>query len=164
MFRPLMQTRPDFAFFLARLALGLSLLPHGLAKIGIKFDGNMDIGGGLDQTVKYFSENFGLLPGFTYAAIAVEVLGSLFLIFGILARPAAAAVAVTMAMAAWKTLQGLAVVDEQQMPVTLEHVKTWWYDNPGSYHILAVGVAIAIMIRGAGWLSLDRAMSKSVVD
>lgn len=162
MFRPLLQTRPDFAFFLARVALGASLLPHGLAKVGITFDGSPDIQGGLDGTVQFFQNTFGLPPALTYAAIAVEILASLCLIFGFFGRIAALSVAGTMGVAAWKTLEGLA----GDGTVALEHVKTWWYDNPamqttyGSYHLLAIGVGLAIVIRGSGWLSIDRALSK----
>jgi len=42
----------------------------------------------------------------------------------------------------------------------------WWRDTPGettygSYHILAVGAALAIVIRGSGALSVDRALTRT---
>jgi uncharacterized membrane protein YphA (DoxX/SURF4 family) len=93
----------------------------------------------------------------------VEVLGSLALIFGFFGRIAALGVIGLMGVAAWKTM---AMQIAGGGAITAEVVKTWWYDNPqiqttyGAFHILAVAVGLALLIRGSGALSFDRAMSK----
>lgn len=162
MFRALLQTRPDFAFFLLRVALGASLLPHGLAKLGIFVDDAPPLQESIDKTVQSFGQMFGLDPIWAYLAIAAEILAPIALIIGLFGRLSALVVAGVMGVAAWKTMEmkagGTALID-------LPHVKWWWLDLPGatsygSYHILAIGVALAILIRGSGWLSLDRAFTK----
>ena len=162
MFRALLQTRPEFSLFLLRIALGITLLPHGLAKLGIFVDGAPPLQESIDKTVQIFERNFGLGPVWAYLATAAEILAPIALIVGLLGRFAALAVVGTMGVAAWKTMElkagGTALID-------LPHVKWWWMDmvgqtSYGSYHILAIAVGIAILIRGSGWLSLDRAFTK----
>ncbi len=106
----------------------------------------------------------GIPPALTYAAIATEVLGSLLLIAGFLGRFAALGVATLMSVAAWRTLE---VMVAKGGPVGARQVIDGWMDNPnspigatyGSYHVLAVGVALALLIFGSGAVAVDRALS-----
>ena len=151
MFKALLRTPNEFAMTLVRVGLGASMLPHGLAKLGL-FGPEW---GSIEGTQAMVT-GLGLgLPGWTaWLLIATEVVGAGFLILGFLGRFAALAMAVAMGVAAW-TKGGLAEGAWQ----------SWWLDHPaatsyGSYHILAVACALAILIRGSGALSIDRRLAR----
>lgn len=162
MFRALLQTKPDFTLLLLRIALGASLLPHGLAKLGILVDGAPPLSEQIDKTVASLGAAFGLDPIWVYLLIAAEILAPIALIFGLLGRFAGLVVAGVMGTAAWQVMARHAGGTEL---IDLPHVKWWWFDSVGnasmgSYHLLAIAVGLVILIRGSGMLSLDRAFSK----
>lgn len=81
---------PGFALFLLRVWLGLSMLSlHGLGKLANVLNGRF-----------VFSDNLhiGSAPTLILAT-SVEVLGSIFLVIGFMARAAALALAVSMLLA-----------------------------------------------------------------
>lgn len=154
--RALLKTPSDVAIFFVRIALGASLLPHGLAKLGLFDDPKVGFMDAIDKTATYFQSTFGFDPWMAYCVIAAEVLGSIALIFGFFGRFMALAVIAVMAGAAWKA-----------GGIEAGEYLRWWIDKPGettygSYHILAIGAAVAIVIRGSGALSVDRALTKPV--
>lgn len=142
----LMRTTDDRVATLLRLALGIVILPHGLQKALGWFGG-----GGIAGTLDGFQQYFGVPAPFTLLVIAAEFLGSLGLIAGFLSRVAAAGVAAVMLGA-----------------VFLVHWKVGFFMNwTGAqqgegfeYHILALALAFAVMVKGGGAFSVDLALSR----
>lgn len=141
MFNKLIATNRDPAALVVRLALGIMILPHGAQKL-LGWLG----GPGFDNTMHYFTTQLGIPAGFAFLAIVAEFLGGLGLITGLLTRVAAFGVACVMLVA-----------------VAVAHSKVGFFMNWSGqlqgegyeFHILAVGLAIAAMIRGGGLWSLD---------
>ena len=156
MFKALLRTPNDFAMLWVRVALGASLLPHGLEKLGL-FDDSVGMGDAMTKSAEYMANATGTPVFAGYLGIAAEVLGSLALILGVFGRFSALCIGGLMAVAAYQ-VGGIAEGD----------VLTWWRDAPGnttygSYHLLAVGAALAILIRGSGALSIDRKLAPKPV-
>jgi putative oxidoreductase len=93
----------------------------------------------------------GLPPLLTVLVMAAEFGGALLLIVGFLTRFAAFGIACVMAGA-----------------LLMVHAKVGFFMNWSGvqkgegfeYHVLALGLAIALMIKGGGALSIDRAVSR----
>ncbi len=145
MLRYLLATSDDPTPLVARLALGIVILPHGLQKTLGWFGGT-----GFSGTMQFFTENLGIPSLLALLAIAVESVGALALLAGLTTRAAALGTGVTMAVAA-----------------VLVHLDNGffmnWYGNQAGegfeFHILAVGLAVLLSIRGGGKLSLDRILA-----
>jgi putative oxidoreductase len=141
MWKRLIHTRHDWALTAARLALGIAILPHGAQKLLGWFGGH-----GVSGTIGYFSEALGIPAPLTLAVIFVEFFGALALIFGALGRVAALGTGTVMVVAA-----------------LLVHLPNGFFMNwSGSqggegfeYHILALGLSLAVMIGGSGAASVD---------
>lgn len=127
---------------LVRVTAGLLLIPHGAQKLFGMFGGK-----GLAGTAQGFEQGLGLEPGLLFAVLAgvTEFFGGLLLVLGLLTRPAAAAVFCVMAYAVFVV----------HMP------NGFFWSNGGYEYPLMWGLlAIAILIRGGGPLSLDRAIGR----
>jgi putative oxidoreductase len=138
----LLQTPNDLAMTFARLALGIMILPHGLQKTFGWFGGR-----GFEATMQGMSESFP--PFLVLLAIAAELLGGLGLILGALTRIAALGVGVTMAVALTRHIDN-------------GFFMNWSGKQAGEgfeFHILAIGLALAVLIRGAGAFSIDRELA-----
>jgi len=128
-----------------RLALGIVIFPHGLQKTVGWFGGP-----GFHAMMQGFVSG-GIPPVFAFLAICAESLGGLGLIVGLLSRVAAFGVLCVMIVAVFK------------VNLAYGMFMNWAGNQKGEgieFHILAIGIAIAILIRGAGALSLDRALSR----
>jgi putative oxidoreductase len=145
MIKKLLGTDGNLSGTILRLLLGAVMLPHGAQKVLGVFGG-----AGLKPTLDMFQTAFHLPIYLALAAILAESLGALALIAGFCTRIAALAVAVNMAMA-----------------IYLVHWKNgffmnWMGNQKGEgfeYHLLAIAVALALVIRGGGRWSVDRAIS-----
>jgi putative oxidoreductase len=129
---------------LLRLVLGVVMLPHGLQKTIGWFGGY-----GFDATKGYFG-SIGIPAVFAFLAIAAESAGAVALIAGVTTRIAAFGVAVTMTVAAFMHLGN-------------GFLMNWSGQQKGEgveYHILAIGIAAALIIRGGGSFSIDRLVAK----
>ena len=138
----LLSTDPDWTLTVIRLILGTVFLAHGAQKVLGWFGG-----AGLKETLRTMHEFVGLPVPLAFVAVMSEFLGGLGLIVGLLSRIAALGICVTMlsaiAMVHWRF--GLFL--------------NWFGDSKGhgfEYHLLAIGLAIAIIVGGSGALSLDR--------
>jgi putative oxidoreductase len=136
----LLQTDSGIAGLLLRIALALVMFPHGAQKALGWFGGH-----GFKGTLKYFTGS-GIPAVFALLAIAAEFLGPLGLAFGLLTRVAAFGIACVMLVAI--------------VTVHWQHgfFINWYGNQKGEgieYHLLVLGIAITLMIIGAGAWSLD---------
>jgi putative oxidoreductase len=146
MLKRLLHTGDDSVLTLLRLTLGVILFAHGAQKALGWFGGY-----GFAGTVAAFAQ-VGMPTPLALFVILTEFLGSLALIFGILARVASAAIAVLMVGA-------IATVHAHA-----GFFMNWSGQQRGEgfeYHLLVIALAAAILIRGAGPLSVDGALSRT---
>jgi putative oxidoreductase len=145
MLRKVLLTSDDWSLTILRLALGVMIFPHGLQKTLGWFGG-----AGFNGTMGFFTQG-GIPVVFAFLAICAEFLGGLGLIVGFLSRIAAFGVMCVMLMAVYRV----------HLPNGF--FMNWAGNQKGEgyeFHILAIGIALAIIIRGAGALSVDRAVTK----
>ncbi len=101
----------------------------------------------------FFTHTLGIPAIFAFLAIIAELLGSIALIAGFLSRLAALGVGCVMVVAV--------------LLVHLEHgfFMNWAGSQQGEgfeYHLLAIGIALALIIRGGGALSLDGLLQRKL--
>lgn len=123
-----------------RLAAGVIFVAHGAQKLFGWFGGY-----GLDATAGWMA-SIGLEPGVLMAALAggAEFFGGLALILGLLVRPAALVLALTMIVAI--------------VTVHLQH-GLFMANNGYEFGLTLLAISIGLAIRGAGSLSLDQLIS-----
>jgi putative oxidoreductase len=138
----LFKTSDGTAPLIARLTLGIVMFPHGAQKMLGWFGGY-----GFSGTMGFFTKNMRIPAPFAFLAICAEFFGGLGLILGLLTRIAAFGVGVNMLvaipMAHWE--HGL--------------FANWTGAQKGEgyeYHLLALAIVVAIIVQGAGALSLDQ--------
>jgi putative oxidoreductase len=140
-----MGTSNDVALTILRLGLGVVFLAHGAQKLLGCFGGY-----GFHGTMGFF-EHMGMPAPVAFLVICTEFFGGLGLIVGLLTRIAALGIGVEMIGA-----------------IFMVHLKNgffmnWYGTQKGEgfeYHLLAIAMAAALLLRGAGAFSLDRALSK----
>jgi putative oxidoreductase len=144
----LTKTSNDFALTVLRLALGAVFFAHGAQKVLGWFGGY-----GFSGTMAFFTQEMHIPAPFALLAFAAEFLGGIGLVLGLFGRVAAFGIACDMGVA-----------------VALIHrhfglFANWSGTQKGEgfeYHVLAIAIALAIMIRGSGALSIDRSLSRSL--
>ncbi len=132
----------DFTLTLLRLVAGIVFLAHG-AQLGLGWFG----GYGYSATMTFFTQQLHIPTPFAFLAIAAQLLGGLGLIVGLLTRIAAFGIGATMVTAALMN----------HLPNGL--FMNWYGSQKGEgfeYHLLAIAIAVTLVVRGAGALSLDR--------
>jgi putative oxidoreductase len=142
MLKKLLETNDnDRVATLLRLTLGLVMFPHGAQKMLGWFGGY-----GFSGTMGFFTGQMGIPAVFAFLAIMAEFAGSLGLISGLLTRVAAFGIGMVMVVAVLTSHLGNGFF------------MNWFGNQKGEgfeYHLLAIGIALAVMIRGAGAFSLD---------
>lgn len=143
--KKLLTTSDSYGPLIIRLALGIVIFPHGAQKLlgwfgGYGFNGTMDFF--TSQGMPYL---VALLP------IIAEFFGALGLITGLFTRVAAFGVGFTMLVA--------------MLMVHLQNgfFMNWFGQQKGEgveYFILAIGLAVSLVITGAGKFSADAAIAK----
>ena len=122
-----------------RLGAGTIFAAHGAQKLFGWFGGY-----GLEGTAGWMA-SIGLEPGLAMAALAgsAEFFGGLLLIFGLLVRPAALMLAVTMVVA-----------------IVTVHLQNGLFmaNNGYEFGLALLVVSVALAVRGAGSLSADRVL------
>jgi putative oxidoreductase len=96
------------------------------------------------------SEGLGIPAFLVFLVIVTEFFGSIALILGFLGRIAALGVGVIMVVAVLK------------IHVQYGFFMNWYGAQPGEgfeYHLLALAIVVALLIKGSGALSVDRALS-----
>jgi putative oxidoreductase len=146
MLKRLLETDCDVSALVLRLGLGIVMFPHGAQKVLGWFGGY-----GLAGTWGFMTGQMHIPAVFAALAITAEFAGSLGLIVGLLGRVAAFGIGVEMAVAAFV---GGHVANGFFM--------NWSGHQAGEgfeYHILVVVIALAVMVKGSGALSLDRLLA-----
>ena len=142
MIHKLLRTPNDVAALILRLALAIVYFPHGAQKLLGWFGGP-----GYSGTMQHFTQGAHIPAFFAFLAILAEFAGAIGLFFGLLGRVAAFGIAIEMIVAA-----------------LLSHVHNgffmnWMGNKAGEgfeFHLLAIAMAFAVLIRGSGALSVDR--------
>ena len=140
-------TYPSWSLLVVRIALGVVFFAHGAQKVLGWFGGH-----GLAGTIKAF-QGMGVPPAAATLAAFIELLGGCAMLTGLLARPAAVGIIVVMLVAIAKV-----------------HGKHGFFLNAGvpgkgpgfEFNFALIAMALAVLIGGAGVLSLDRAISLAV--
>ena len=148
MFQKLMNTSDDLVMTLLRLVLGIVFFAHGAQKALGLFGGY-----GFRATLGFFTQQVHIPAALAVLAIAAEFLGGIGLLVGFLGRVAAFGIATNMVVA-----------------IVLVHRHFGFFANWSGmqkgegyeYHILALVICLAIMIRGSGALSIDRSASRQL--
>jgi putative oxidoreductase len=128
-----------------RLTLAVVMFPHGAQKLLGWFGGH-----GFRGTMAFFTKS-GIPAPLAFLAIMAEFLGPIGLALGLLTRVAALGLGVVMLVAAL-TVHG-------------KHgfFMNWYGTQPGEgyeYHLLALGIALALVIGGGGAWSVDALIAR----
>ena len=145
MFHKLFSTSNDFVLTIVRLVLGVTFFMHGAQKMLGWFGGY-----GFHATMGVFTQHMGISAPLAILAICAEFFGGLGLLVGLLSRIAALGIIVNMLVAI----------------ATVHHVNGFFMNWTGQqkgegfeYHLLVLAITAALMIRGAGAFSADRAIT-----
>lgn len=150
MLRPLINTRNDYAVFIVRVGLAAVMLPHGAQKLLGWFGGH-----GFSGTMGFFTGTLGLPWVVALLVILAESVGALALLLGFVGRLGAFGIAAVMV--------GAVAMSNWQHGFFMN----WYGQQAGEgfeYHLLALAMAAAVMLRGSGALSLDLALSRRAAE
>lgn len=139
--RRLIATDGDVGATIARVGLGLVMLPHGLQKAFGWFGGY-----GFAGTMGFMTQQLGIPAPLALLAILTEVVGALALVVGLGSRLAAFAVAAVM------------VVATLTVHVGNGFFMNWSGAQAGEgfeYHLLALALAAVVLVKGGGRASVD---------
>ena len=131
-----------YSWPLIRVATGLFFVPHGMQKLFGFW------GGDLARTAEGFGKQ-GLEPAMFWATYigCLEFFGGLLLVIGLVTRPVAALFVGFMAVAAFHV-----------------HIKIGWFWTGRGMEVpvYLLLISLAILIRGGGPLSVDRALGREI--
>ena len=145
MFHKLVSTSNDFTYTIVRLVLGVVFFAHGAQKMLGWFGGY-----GFSGTMNFFTHMMHIPAPFAFLAICAEFFGGLGLLVGLLSRVAAFGISVNMLVAIFT------------VHIHNGFFANWTGQQKGEgfeYHLLALALLLVVMIKGAGALSIDRALS-----
>jgi len=146
MFRKLISTSDDYAVTAARLILGVVFFAHGAQKMLGWFGGY-----GFTGTMGFFTQMMHIPAPLALLAICAEFFGGLGLLVGLLGRVAAFGITMNMLVAIFT------------VHIHNGFFANWTGQQKGEgfeYHLLAIALALVVMIKGSGALSVDRALSR----
>jgi len=133
-------TRAGYGLTILRIAVGVIFAAHGSQKLFGLFGGY-----GLAGTAQYM-DSIGLYPGYLMATLAggTEFFAGLALIIGLLVRPAA-----------------LGLTFLSLVAIFTVHISNGLFmaNNGYEFALALLGGSLAVMIEGAGKLSVDRAIA-----
>jgi putative oxidoreductase len=146
MIRRLFKTDDKLSGTILRILLGIVIFPHGAQKLLGWFGG-----GGFTASMRWFESSLHIPTVFALLAILAESVGAVALMAGFFTRIAALAISVNMVVA-----------------VLLVHWKNGFFMNWAGtgkgegfeYHLLAVAIGIALMLKGGGRWSVDGVIAR----
>ncbi|TAL12478.1 MAG: DoxX family protein [Nitrospirae bacterium] len=146
--KTLFQTDEAWSGLILRVMLGLVMLPHGAQKLLGWFGGF-----GFAGTMGFFTEQLHIPATIAFLVIIGESFGSLGLILGFLTRFTAASLSLIMvgavAMVHWPN----------------GFFMNWSGKQAGEgfeYHLLVIGMSLALLVAGGGKWSVDGAIAKKL--
>ena len=148
MLKRFFSTEDNLTPLVIRVMLGVVMLPHGAQKALGMFGG-----GGFAATMKGMSQGMGIPSIVVLLIIASEFLGSIGLILGVATR--------FCAFGAFSIMTGAIFM----VHLPNGFFMNWFGNQAGEgfeYHLLAIGMAVALMITGGGRWSLDRFLGELV--
>jgi len=140
------QTNESNAAAILRIVLGVILFPHGAQKLLGWFGGY-----GFNGTMGFLTGTAGLPWIIAFLVIAIEFFGSIALIFGFATR--------VVAVGIISLFTGIVLTSHY----TNGFFMNWAGTQKGEgyeYHLLVIGIAIALLITGAGKWSIDYALQR----
>ncbi|WP_082305598.1 MULTISPECIES: DoxX family protein [unclassified Pseudoalteromonas] len=136
-------SKSGFDTLALRLGAGTIFFAHGAQKLFAWFGGY-----GLEGTGGWM-ESIGITPGILMAAMAgsAEFFGGLFLILGLLVRPASIVLAITMLVAIFSV-----------------HISNGLFMSNNGYEfaLALLIISISLVFRGAGSISLDKLITNKL--
>jgi len=148
MLQRIVSTTDDRVLALMRVVAGIVYFAHGSQKMLGWFGGY-----GFSGTMGFFTHS-GIPAVFAFLAIAAEFFGGIGLIIGFLGRIAAFGILCNMIVAVLMVHRHFGLF------------MNWAGNQKGEgfeYHLLAIVVLLAILIRGSGAFSVDLLLTKSPV-
>ena len=139
------QTDDRWTGLILRVMLALVIFPHGAQKILGWFGGN-----GFEGTMGFFTQQMGMPWLVAFLVIIGESIGALALAVGLFTRFSAASLGVIM-------LGAVAMVHWPH-----GFFMNWFGQQAGEgfeFHLLAVGMALALVVNGGGKWSVDRVIA-----
>ncbi|SHE30345.1 DoxX family protein [Vibrio gazogenes] len=140
--RKLLSSNAQYAPLMLRVPVGIILMAHGAQKLFGWFGGY-----GLEGTGKWMA-SIGIEPGMLMAGLAGsgEFFGGMFLLLGLLTRPAACVTAFTMVVAIFSV-----------------HINNGLFlsNNGYEYALTLLAVSASLIFSGSGKLSLDQAILRT---
>jgi len=144
--KKIFQTNESNASTIIRIVLGLILFPHGAQKMLGWFGGY-----GFNGTMGFLTGTAGLPWIMAFLVIAIEFFGAIALIVGFATR--------IVAVGIISLFTGIIATSHLQNGFFMN-----WYGNLKGegyeFHLLIIGMAIALLISGAGKWSVDYALQK----
>ncbi|MEE8493921.1 MAG: DoxX family protein [Nitrospirales bacterium] len=143
--RKLFETEDAWNGLILRVTLGIVMFPHGAQKLLGWYGGH-----GFAGTIGFFTEQMHIPLIVAFLVIIGESLGSLGLLIGLLTRFAAGSLAVIM-------LGAIAMVHWPH-----GFFMNWFGKQTGEgfeYHLLVIGLSLALVITGGGKWSADRVIA-----
>jgi putative oxidoreductase len=147
MFKKLVNTSNDPVLTVMRLALGLVFVAHGAQKVLGWFGGH-----GFSATMGAFTHGMGIPAPLAFLAICAEFFGGLGLLVGLLGRIAALGIVANMLVAVLMIHRHFGLF------------MNWAGTQRGEgieYHLLAIALGLAILVKGSGAFSVDRLLSRT---
>jgi putative oxidoreductase len=145
MFRNIIRTSDEKVLTLLRLVLAIVVFPHGAQKVLGWFGGF-----GFSGTFGFLTQQMHIPGALAILVLAAEFLGPIGLLVGFLGRIAAFGIAVDFLVAALMVHRPNGFF------------MNWTGQQKGEgveFFILAIGIALAIMIKGSGAWSIDRLLA-----
>lgn len=146
MWKKLIETKDDYAALVLRVMLGVVFFPHGAQKVLGWFGGY-----GFAGTYDAFTNKMGIPGLFALLAFAAEFLGAIGLIVGFMSRLAAFGIMCVM------------IVAVNMLHWQHGFFMNWSGQQKGEgfeFHLLVIAMAVALIIKGGGALSVDRVLSE----
>ncbi len=145
--KSLIRTENDWGPFIARIFLGIVIFPHGAQKILGIWGGH-----GLQAMMDSFQAWFGIHPIFSALVAFAEFFGSLALILGLLGRFMAGSIILVMLGAIYYVVNDFFFMN-------------WYSQQRGEgyeFHLLAIGLALIVAVKGSGRYALDGWIQKKL--
>ncbi len=148
--KALFKTEAGWSGLVLRLLLGIVMFPHGAQKVLGWFGGY-----GFSASLNFFTNTLHVPAPLAILVFALEFFGSLALIIGFLTR-----------------LVALGLLIEMIVAIAMIHghygfFMNWFGKQAGEgfeYHLLVIAICLALLIGGAGNLSVDQVLTESMTE